>query len=84
MVYIAKIDWYGNGVECSRFGMFLVADSYVDATEKLVHFYGESEISNYSLECFAPDDGLEFNLSNESHARLFEDIREVLEPEIIF
>lgn len=84
MVYIATIDWYYNEDECPRLGMFLIADSYVDATEKLVRLYGENEILNYSLECFAPDDGLEFNLSNENQARLFGEVRKALEPDIIF
>jgi len=40
---------------------FIVAKNYLEATKKLLHYYGETETERFSLGYFAPDDFIEFS-----------------------
>ena len=72
MVYKTIINWWNSvdGKEEMK-GIFLVADSYFNALEKLIGLFGEEDIMSLSLSPWSPDEGIIFDLDNPDHDWLF-------------
>lgn len=72
MVFKAIVDWYNDfSQKEEKKGIFVVADSYKESMEKLVHMFGEEDMVSISIEPWAPDDMIIFDLDNVDHDWLF-------------
>lgn len=72
MVYKVKLNWYNDLSQKEEpKGIFMVADSYKESIDKLVKMFGEEDITNVSLEPWAPDDMIIFDLDNVDYDWLF-------------
>lgn len=72
MVYKVTVDWYDDFDKKEKvIGMFLIADSYSDATNKIVKYFGEDDISEFKITPWSPDDFMTFDLSNPDMDWLF-------------
>lgn len=86
MIYIAHANWTSEDInyETERKALFLCADSYSDAIEKLTEFYGENEMTYVSLEPFLPDDFLEFDKDTLEELELFTEIKRTIGEKVIW
>lgn len=72
MVFKVVVDWYNDvSQKEEKIGMFLIADCYKDAIEKLTHQFGEEDMTGCSLVQWAPEDGIIFELDNPDSEWLF-------------
>lgn len=75
MVYKVVINWYNDFSEKEETnGLFLVADSYSDAVEKIVKYYGEEDLSEFKITPWSSDDFVRFDLDNTDEDWLFHKI----------
>ena len=72
MVFKVKVDWYNDFSEKEETnGLFLVAESYRDAIDKIVSYYGDEELNEIKISAWAPDDFVRFDLDNPDMDWLF-------------
>lgn len=85
MTFSYEITWWnefeGEHGASENIKGFIVAKNYFEATKKLLHQYGETETERFSLECFAPDDMLEFR---ENKTALVDYVKEQLKEDIMW
>ena len=75
MTFKAIVDWYNDlSQKEEKKGIFVVADSYKESIEKLVNMFGEEDMMSVSIESWAPDDMIIFDLDNVDHDWLFNKI----------
>lgn len=79
MVFKAQVSWYNPDGKTDNIGVYMCADSYVNAMEKLVSYYGEEEMERISIEPFSPDDLLEFDMDNQDDKEIYFGIEEKAE-----
>lgn len=72
MVYKVMVNWY-NDVDAKEEtnGLFLVADSYNDAVDKIVKYYDEEDLSEFKIAPWSSDDFIRFDLDNPDEDWLF-------------
>lgn len=62
MFYTGKVKYYNDTDDITEeYGIFVDADTYADAVNKIVRHYGENEMVGFSLEPFSPSSVLEFD-----------------------
>lgn len=62
MTYIATVTYYNDVVEKElTVNHFIVGDSYANAVNKLINYYGEEDTESIYVEPFSPDDFLAFD-----------------------
>ena len=72
MVYKVVVDYYDDfDKKKEKKGLFLVADSYGNALEKMVKYYGEEDLLEIKITPWAPDDFIQFDLDNVDEDWLF-------------
>ena len=84
MIYVAEVVWadeFNNYKENTTYS-FLWADSYIDAMERLVAYYGDEEMVKVSLTPFSPDNLLEFDKDVLEELELFTEVKNVLGEKI--
>jgi len=84
MIYVAEVVWadeFNNYKENTTYS-FLWADSYIDAMERLVAYYGDEEMVKVSLTPFSPDNLLEFDKDVLKELELFTEVKNVLGEKI--
>lgn len=86
MTYVAKVVWADefNDYEENTTYSFLWADSYIDAMERLVAYYGDEEMVEVFLTPFSPDNLLEFDKDVLEEYKLFTDVKNVLSKKIMW
>ena len=61
MFYTGKVKYYNCDDDVTEeYGIFVSADTYIEAVEKIVKHYGEYEMQGFTLDVFSPDGVLEF------------------------
>ena len=75
MVYKVKVDWYNDFTEKEEMnGLFLVANSYADAVDKIVKYYGEEDLCGFKITPWSPDDFIRFEFDNPDMDWLFDKV----------
>lgn len=82
MIYITRVKFYDDYEQDSKYvDCFIIADSYADATQQMVEYYGETDIEKLYVEVFAPDNFLEFG---ENDHALFDQVKDTLGRRVIW
>ena len=86
MIYVAEVVWADefNDYKENTTYSFLWADSYINAMERLVAYYGDEEMVKVSLAPFSPDNLLEFDKDVLEEYELFTEVRNVLGEKIMW
>jgi len=85
MVYKVGINWYNDFSEKEEMnGLFLMADSYADAVEKIVKYYGEEDLIEFKIAPWSPDDFIRFDIDNPDEAWLFDKVDKDIGKNIIW
>ena len=85
MVFKVKVERYNDFTEREETdGLFLVADSYSDAVEKIVEYYGEESLTELRIAPWSPDDFIQFNLDNPDENWLFNKVDSMIGKNIIW
>ena len=85
MVYKVVVNWYNDFSEKEETNsLFLVADSYSDAIEKMVNYYGEEDLLEIKISPWSPDDFIRFDLGNPDEDWLFNKVDNDIGKNIIW
>ena len=86
MIYVTEVVWADefNDYKENTTYSFLCADSYINAIEKLVDYYGNEEMVEVSLAPFSPDNLLEFDKDVLEEYELFTEVKNVLGKKIMW
>ena len=85
MVYKVVMNWYDDfDKKEKKEGLFLVADSYADAIEKMVNYYGEEDLLDIKINPWSPDDFVKFDLDNPDEDWLFNKVDSDIGKNIIW
>ena len=85
MVFKVNVNWYDNSDEKEKKdGLFLMAESYVNAIEKLVNYYGEEDMWGIQIELWAPEDFIILDRGNPAEDSLFDTIDKDIGKNIIW
>ena len=86
MIYVVEVVWVDefNDYKENTTYSFLWADSYINAMERLVAYYGDEEMVKISLTPFAPDNLLEFDKDVLEELELFTEVKNVLGEKIMW
>jgi len=72
MIFKVRAEWYNDFSKKEETnGLFLAADSYSDAVEKIVKYYGEEDLCGFTITPWSPDDFVKFELDNPDEDWLF-------------
>lgn len=72
MVFKIVVDYHDDINKKERKGgLFLIAESYTNAIEKLVEYFGEDSLLEVKITLWSPDDFVEFDLDNPDEGWLF-------------
>ena len=86
MIYVVEVVWadeFNNYKENTTYS-FLWADSYINAMERLVAYYGDEGMVKVSLTPFSPDNLLEFDKDVLEEYELFTEVKNVLGEKIMW
>ena len=86
MIYVAEVVWADefNDYKENTTYSFLWADSYINAMERLVAYYGDEGMVKVSLAPFSPDNLLEFDKDVLEELELFTEVKNVLGEKIMW
>lgn len=85
MVFKVRVEWYNDFSEREETnGLFLVADSYSDAVEKIVKYYGEEDLCGVTIAPWSPDDFVRFDLDNPDEGWLFNKVDKDIGKNVIW
>lgn len=85
MVFKVVANWYNDVYEKEETsGLFLVADSYGDAVDKIVKFYGEEDLSEFKITSWSLDNFIRFNLDNPDEDWLFNKVDKDIGKNVIW
>ena len=86
MIYVAEVVWADefNDYKKNTTYSFLWADSYINAMERLVAYYGDKGMVKVSLTPFSPDNLLEFDKDVLEELELFTEVKNVLGEKIMW
>ena len=86
MIYVAEVVWADefNDYKENTTYSFLWADSYINAMERLVAYYGDKGMVKVSLTPFSPDNLLEFDKDVLEELELFTEVKNVLGEKIMW
>ena len=82
MVFTGHVEFFNDSTnKLEQTHIFICADTFNDALEKITAWYGEKALDGVLLRAFSPDDFLEFKHENY---KLFQEVKEKLEENIIW
>ena len=82
MIYVTRVKFYDDDTQDSKYyDCFVVAESYMDAVQQMVDYYGEHYIEKLYVEIFAPNNFLEF--TSDDH-NLFDTVKERLSKRVLW
>lgn len=85
MVYKVIVNWYNDLSEKEETnGLFLIADSYSDAVDKIVKYYGEEDLNEFKIALWLPDDFIRFDLDNPDEDWLFNKVNSDIGKNVIW
>ena len=81
MIYAGSVKFYDvDSLKLESEFSFIYGDTYSDALETLVDYYGEEEIYSVKIEACAPDNVLYFG----NHKEEFQETMKFLEEEVLW
>lgn len=82
MIFTAGVNFYEEIDEVElRNKLFICANNFSEAIEKITSYYGEDNIDSISIFAFSPDDFLSFS---EENYELFYDVQNALEKNVVW
>ena len=82
MTFVVAVSYYNDETsEKTTDFLFVFADTFKDATEKVTEYYGENQIDAIELQAFSPCDFLVFN---EEDSDIFFDVKKAIGNKVIW